>query len=118
MVAALERGRSGQRYILAGENVTIRRLAELTNEILSLKKTILTFPTPVVEAIAWGGRTLRIPLPFNPNMIPYATLYWFTENSKAERELGVRFRNVVSTLKPTLEWCQNVGHIPKSRATA
>jgi dihydroflavonol-4-reductase len=118
MVAALERGRSGERYILSGENVTIRRLAELTNQILSLKKTILTFPTPIVEGIAWSGRTFGIPLPFNPNMIPYATLYWFTDSGKAGLELGVRFRDAVSTLKPALEWCQSAGHIPKSKVSA
>ena len=115
MLAALDRGRNGERYILAGENVTIRRLAELTNEILGLRKTILTFPTPAVQSLAWAGRTFHIPLPFNPHMIPYATLYWFTDNSKAVRELGVRFRDAASTLEPTLEWCVNAGHIPGAR---
>jgi dihydroflavonol-4-reductase len=112
MIAALKRGRNGERYILAGENVTIRRLAELTNELLSLRKKFITFPSPMVRSVAWLGRTLHIPLPFNPQMIPYATRYWFTDNSKAVRELGVRFRNAESTLRPTLEWCVNTGRIP------
>jgi dihydroflavonol-4-reductase len=114
MLAALDRGRNGERYILAGENVTIRRLAELTNEILSLKKTILTFPTPIVQALAWAGRVLHLPLPFNPRMIPYATLYWFTDNSKAGRELGVQFRSATACLRPALEWCINAGYISRS----
>lgn len=112
MIAALERGRNGERYILAGENVTVRRLAELTNELLSLRKTFVTLPTPVIRAAAWLGRTIHVPLPFNPQVIPYATLYWFTDNSKAVRELGVRFRNAESALLPTLEWCVNTGRIP------
>ena len=115
VVAALDRGRNGERYILAGDNVTILRLAQLTNEILSLRKTILTFPTAAVRALAWAGRALHLPLPFNPLVIPYATLYWFTDNSKAVRELGVRFRNAAASLEPTLEWCVNAGHIPKSK---
>jgi hypothetical protein len=45
-------------------------------------------------------------------VIPYATFYWFTDNSKAVRELGVRFRNAEATLRPTLEWCMNTGRIP------
>jgi dihydroflavonol-4-reductase len=112
MIAAMERGRNGERYILAGENLTIRRLAELTNELLSLTKTFITFPTQIIRSGAWLGRTFHLPLPFNPQIIPYATLYWFTDNSKAVRELGVRFRNAESTLLPTLEWCLNTGRIP------
>jgi dihydroflavonol-4-reductase len=112
MIAAMERGRNGERYILAGENLTIRRLAELTNELLSLTKTFITLPTQLIRSVAWLGRTFHLPLPFNPQMIPYATLYWFTDNSKAVRELGVRFRNAESTLLPTLEWCLSTGRIP------
>ena len=112
MIAALERGRTGERYILAGENVTIRRLAELTNELLSLRKNFITVPNSIIRSVAWLGRTFRIPLPFNPQMIPYATRYWFTDNSKATRELGVRFRSAESTLLPALEWCVNTGRIP------
>jgi dihydroflavonol-4-reductase len=111
MIAALERGRNGERYILSGENLTIRRLAELTNELLSLRKNYIPFPTPIIRSVAWLGRTIHLPLPFNPQMVPYATLYWFTDNSKAVRELGVRFRNGQSTLLPTLEWCVNTGRI-------
>ena len=112
MIAALERGRNGEQYILAGENLTIRRLAELTNELLSQNKKVITLPTPLIRSIAWLGRTLHLPLPFNSQAIPYATLYWFTDNSKAVRELGVQFRNAESTLRPTLEWCMNTGRIP------
>lgn len=70
MIAAMERGRNGERYILAGENVTIRRLAELTNELLSLKKIFIAFPTPIVRSVAWLGRMFHLPLPFNPQVFP------------------------------------------------
>jgi dihydroflavonol-4-reductase len=112
IIAALEKGRTQERYILAGENITVRHLAELTNEILSLSKTFITVPNPAIRAAAWLGRKLHAPLPFDPEVIPYATLYWFTDNRKAVRELGVRFRNAESTLQPTLEWCMNTGRIP------
>ena len=111
MIAALEKGRNGERYILAGENTTIRHLAELTNELLGLKKNFITLPTPAIRATSWLGRKFHIPLPFNPEVVPYATLYWFTDNRKAVRELGVRFRNAESTLQPTLEWCMNTERI-------
>jgi dihydroflavonol-4-reductase len=118
MIAALDRGRNGERYILSGENLTIRALAELTNQLLSRKKTFLTFPTPIVRVAGWLGRKLSLPLPFNPNVIPYATMYWFTDNAKARRELGVRFRNAADTLQPVLDWCLNSKRISALRVSA
>ena len=118
MIAALDRGRNGQRYILAGENLTVRALAELTNQIISRKKLFLTFPTPIVRAAGWLGRKLSLPLPFNPSVIPYATMYWFTDNAKARRELEVRFRNASETLQPVLDWCLNSGRISALRVSA
>ena len=112
IIAALKKGRNRERYILAGENITVRHLAELTNKLLSLRKTFITLPTQAIRATSWLGRKFHVPLPFNPEIVPYATLYWFTDNRKAVRELGVRFRNAESTLQPTLEWCMNTGRIP------
>jgi dihydroflavonol-4-reductase len=111
IIAALEKGRSGERYILAGENVTIRHLAEITNELLYLKKDFITLPTYAIRATAWLGRKFHVPLPFNPEVVPYATLYWFTDNHNAVRELDVGFRNAEATLQPTLEWCMKTGLI-------
>ena len=65
-----------------------------------------------MRAASWLGREFHVPLPFDPAIVPYATLYWFTDNRKAVRELGLRFRNAESTLQPTLEWCMNTGRIP------
>jgi dihydroflavonol-4-reductase len=109
IVAALSRGRSGERYILAGENLSVRALAALTLELLGQKKTILQAPNALVSALAWLGRTIKLPLPFDPHVIPYATRYWFMSSAKAERELGVTFRPARETLAPTLSWLRESG---------
>jgi hypothetical protein len=57
-----------------------------------------------VRAIATVGSALRLPLPFNPLMIPYAVRYWFMANDKARSELGVTFRGARAVLEPTLAW--------------
>jgi dihydroflavonol-4-reductase len=112
IVAALLRGRSGERYILGGENVTIRQLASLTMEILGLKRRIITVPNSVVRAIGAICKTLHIPLPFNSNVIAYATRYWCVDASKARNELGVSFRSARETISSVLEWLHAEGHLP------
>jgi dihydroflavonol-4-reductase len=110
IVAALEKGRSGERYILGGDNLTIRQLAELTLSILGQRKPIWTVPNPVVRLLAGAGR-LGVSLPFDPAVIPYATLYWFMDSRKAREELGVTFRSARDTLAPTLDWLRAAGHV-------
>src|SRR5258707_9172861 len=44
IVRAMEKGRSGERYILGGENLTVRQLAELCLEILGQRKSIVKVP--------------------------------------------------------------------------
>ncbi|HEY0711867.1 MAG TPA: NAD-dependent epimerase/dehydratase family protein [Polyangia bacterium] len=109
MIAALERGRPGERYILAGESLSVRAIAELTLEIMGKKKRVLEFPNPIVRGLAWLGRNLKLPLPFDPHVIPYATKYWFVSGAKAERELGVKFRSARETLTPTVRWLEESG---------
>jgi dihydroflavonol-4-reductase len=111
IIAALDRGRAGERYVLAGESLSVRALAELTLEILGQKKRIVQAPNAIVRALAWLGRNLKLPLPFNPHVIPYATLYWFVSGAKAERELGVRFRPAREVLTPTVNWLRESGAI-------
>jgi dihydroflavonol-4-reductase len=104
IIAALERGRAGERYILGGENVTIRQLAELTLELLGRRARIVTIPNGLVRVVSRVGIRLHLPLPYNPHVVPYATRYWFVDSSKAERELGATFRSARATIQSTLAW--------------
>jgi dihydroflavonol-4-reductase len=111
IVRALERGRAGERYILGGDNLTIRQLAELCLQLLARKKLVITVPNAIVKPLTAVATTLRIPLPYNPHVVPYATKYWFMDSSKAQRELGVRFRGAAETLGRTVQWLQQSGRI-------
>lgn len=109
ILAALERGRPGERYILGGENVTIRQLASLCLELLNRKSKIVPLPRTLIRTVSRIALRLRIPLPYEPRVVPYATRYWFVDSSKAQRELGVRFRGARETLAPTIAWLEEAG---------
>ncbi len=110
-VAALDKGRSGERYILGGENLSIEDLAKTTLEILQRKPRTLKIPNSLLRGIARVGPLLRIPLPFNPAAVPYGTLFWYMSSAKAQRELGVSFRDARATLGDTVRWLREAGHI-------
>src|SRR6185295_12319954 len=95
--------------ILGGENVTIRQLASLCLELLNRKSKIVPLPRKLIRTVSRIALRLRIPLPYEPRVVPYATRYWFVDNSKAQRELGVRFRDARETLAPTIAWLEEAG---------
>ena len=111
IVRAMEKGRRGERYILGGENLTVKQLAEQCLTLLGQHKRVLKFPNALIRLVAAVGTKLHIKLPFNPHVIPYATRYWFMDSSKAQRELGVSFRSARDALAPTLLWLKESGRI-------
>lgn len=111
IIAAFFKGRSGERYILGGDNLSIKELAAMTTDIIGKKKPMLVFPNGFIKGLTKVATAVKLPLPYNPNVIPYATKYWFMDNSKAKRELGVSFRPARQVLEPTLQWLKDAGHI-------
>lgn len=111
IIAALEKGRPGERYILGGENMEFKDLAALTLEILGIKKPIKTISRKMLMTLAWISKTFGINMGFEPAVIPYAVKYWFVDNSKAKKELGVSFRSPREILEPTLQWAKQEGMI-------
>jgi dihydroflavonol-4-reductase len=111
IIAALERGRPGERYILGGENITIRELARLVLEIMNRRAPIVTVPRGLARIASRLAVAFHVPVPYNPHVVPYATRYWFVDSSKAQRELGVSFRGARATLVSALSWLREQGHL-------
>jgi dihydroflavonol-4-reductase len=104
IIRALTHGRPGQRYILAGQNLTIRELAQLVLQLLGRRVPIVMIPRMVARAASRIAAGVGIPLPYNPHVVPYATRYWFVDSTKAQRELGVSFRGARETISSALDW--------------
>ena len=111
IVAALTKGTPGERYILGGENITIKELADLCLKLVGRRTRIVALPNSLIRGLARASTKLRLPLPFNRSVVPYATRYWFVDSSKAQRDLGISFRNARETLLPTITWLREAGHL-------
>ena len=111
IVAALKKGRSGERYILGGENLDHGELARLVLSLAGRKQPVVTIPNVLFRWATRAAAGLGIDLPYDRNIVPYATRYWFADNSKARRELGVSFRPARETLQPTVDWLKQAGYV-------
>lgn len=110
-IAALERGRSGERYILGGDNLTVEQIVRLTLEIAGKRSPVLRLPNGVVKGAIGALAKVGLPTPVIPEVLDYATLYWFMDSSKAKRELGYAPRPARDALAPAIAWLYEAGHV-------
>ena len=97
-IKALERGRPGQRYILAGENVSSQRLVDLAAKYVNMKRPFLKIPHSVLyltalltELLGSGYSPIKRLFPaskLNRNLVRLAGMKFYYSSEKAKRELG------------------------------
>ena len=113
IVAALDKGKPGERYILGGENLSVEELVRLTLDIAGLKTPVVKLPNGLAKAVIGGMAKVGLPTPVVPEVLTYATLFWFMDSGKAKRDLGFNPRSPREVLVPTIRWLYEAGHVKK-----
>ena len=92
-MAAFERGRPGERYILGGENLTYRAMFETIAEVLGKPRPRIKIPYPLSMTVAFFAETLSALLAIRSRLSPEAVragrYRLFYSNAKARRELDL-----------------------------
>ena len=118
-VAALEKGRSGERYILGGENLTLKEILDKLAAITGLPSPKVRVPyvvalaTGVVDEVVTGrilGREPRATI----DAVRMGRKKMFVSSAKAERELGWTMVPVDDALRRAVAWFQGNGYAAKS----
>jgi dihydroflavonol-4-reductase len=117
-LVALERGRVGERYILGGENLTLKQILDRLAGMTGLPSPTMKVPHAVAMAYAFFEETLTGKL---RGKEPRATVeavrmgkkMMFASSAKAERELGLRVMPVDAALRAEVEWFVERGYAPK-----
>jgi dihydroflavonol-4-reductase len=108
-VAALEKGRTGERYILGGENLTLKQILDKLAAITGLPSPTIRVPYAVALAT---GVVDQILTGYIRNREPRATIdavrmgrkKMFVSSSKAERDLGWKIVPVDDALRRAVDW--------------
>jgi dihydroflavonol-4-reductase len=109
-VLAAERGRSGERYLLTGENVTAEQLLQRAARIAGIRAPRWTLPTflahGVIGALELVSRLRGRPAPVTREVLQVFGRYAWYDATKARTELGWTHRPLEQTLADTIEWLQ------------
>lgn len=114
-VLALEKGRAGQRYILGGENLTLKQILDRLAAITGLPSPRMKLP--YVFALAAGvvdetvtGRILGKEPRATIDAVRMGKKMMFVSSGKAERELGWKTVPVDAALRRSVEWFRANGY--------
>jgi dihydroflavonol-4-reductase len=114
-VAALEKGKSGERYILGGENLTLKQILDKLAVITGLPSPSIKVPhlvalaTGVVDQVFTGYIRNREPRA-TIDAVRMGRKKMFVSSSKAERHLGWKIVPVDGALRLAVEWFQANGY--------
>jgi dihydroflavonol-4-reductase len=112
---ALERGRSGEHYILGGENLTLRAILTIIAELVGRKPPRIRLPHSIVLPIAHlaeaysrlSGRPTRVTV----EGVRMSRKHMFFSSAKAVRELGYRWRSPRDAFADAVRWFGENGYL-------
>ena len=115
-----EKGKVGERYLLGGENLTLKAMLDILAKITGLRAPMLKIPHGLALGVAYAntvfsrlvGREPGIPI----EGVKIARHMMFVDSSRAKRELGFKAGPVSAALERAVRWYEANGYIAKGRA--
>ena len=116
-LVALDRGTPGERYILGGENLTLKQILDRMSSITGLPSPTMKVPNAVAMAFAFfdenfTGRLIGKEPRATVEAVRMGQKMMFASSAKAERELGFRVLPVYTALRAAIEWFIEHGYAP------
>jgi dihydroflavonol-4-reductase len=116
-VVALDHGTPGDRYILGGENLTLKQILDRMSAITGLPSPTMKVPHAVAMGFAFfdeniTGRLLGKEPRATVEAVRMGQKMMFASSAKAERELGFRVLPVYNALRSAIDWFVAHGYAP------
>jgi dihydroflavonol-4-reductase len=112
---ALQRGKSGDRYILGYQNMTLKDLLEQLAQITGLKAPQQSVPAWLPTSVAWIDEKILAALGKKPSIpldgVRMAQQSMYYDASKAVRELGLPQSPIKLALQDAVDWFVSQGYV-------
>jgi dihydroflavonol-4-reductase len=114
-VAALTKGKMGERYILGGKNYNWKDLLETMAKVLDVPPPKRKMPLPVLNTLAYLSElksylTGKKPT-ITPESIRISKIPCYYSSNKATRELGYQITPFEKTIEKTYRWYKENGYL-------
>ncbi len=114
-ILALKRGKSGRRYILGGENMTLKEIFEVIAHFTGNAPPKIKLPHNLILPVAYifeaiSKLTGKEPL-VTVDGVKMAKKKMFFSSKRAQTELGYTFRPAKEAIKDAVEWFKKKGKL-------
>jgi len=115
-ILALEKGRSGERYILGNRNVSLKEIFDILSSLTGLSAPRIRAPYWLVVGVGYADRFLEGTLLRREPAIPVEGILAsktpaYVSCEKAVRELGQPQRPIEEALKQAVDWFTDHGYV-------
>jgi dihydroflavonol-4-reductase len=114
-IAAAEKGRIGERYILAGENISHKSAFQTVCRVVQRPLPKLQIPGRLLPILARGVSAARLFLgnriPLDANQVRMAGAYIYADGSKAVHEFGLPQTPLETAVQQTYAWYAANGYL-------
>ena len=116
---ALTKGRPGERYILGGENLSLKQILDKMSAITGIPSPTMKIPFAIAATYAFFEENITGRI---RGMEPRATLEevrmgrkkMYASSARAQQELGFRIAPVYPAMRSAIEWFRAHGYAPAS----
>ncbi|KAH0734099.1 hypothetical protein KY285_009806 [Solanum tuberosum] len=114
-IAAMDKGKLGERYLLTGENASFKEVFDIAAMVTQTKRPSFGIPLLIIEGYGWisvlfSKLTGKLPL-ISPPTVCVLRHQWAYTCDKAKSELGYHPRSLKEGLSEVLPWLKNLGLI-------
>ncbi len=114
LIAAAEKGKRGESYILSGNKISVRYLLETVREITGKHFFQMKVPFDLAKFAAWFTPMYYSLAHVTPRFTPYSLEVLRSNanisHAKATRELGYQPRSLYESIKDTVKWFLNTSN--------
>jgi dihydroflavonol-4-reductase len=115
-----EKGKVGERYLLGGENLTLKQVLDILSNITKLPAPMLKLPHGVALGAAYASTFFSRLVGKEPGIpvegVKIAQHKMFVDCTRAQRELGFKVGPVSAALQRAVSWYEANGYVSKRRA--
>ena len=114
-IAAMARGRVGERYVLGGQDVSLREMLAVVAGLVGRKPPTIRIPTAPLFPLAWVNEQIARMTGKDPfltlDSLRMAAHDMYFSSAKAEAELGYSARPYPAALADAIAWFRQAGMI-------
>ncbi len=107
VVKAIERGKNGEKYLLAHENLRYKDFFRKINNNTGQKPVMIPIPNAVLNMLGWIGdvvRKLNIKTNLSTSNMKALQVCNYYSNQKSVEELGIRYQSVDKAIEDAIQY--------------